>query len=148
MENKIPINSFDQYFKYEKINDPRFYGVLFSPSYGGFRLSDKGEELLKSKFPNYDVLDITDQDMIRFMIENGLDKFGSHCSLMVEFIPIYESIRIPFEFSEYDGAESVYINIDYKEIARDLANNTSDNPLTKFILERGFDNVINAIMDM
>ena len=112
----------------EHFENPNLYAVLYNRMYGGFN----------------DVRH--DQDIIRFMIKEGLTNFQHNvCKLGITFLPIYENIRIGYKINEYDGLESICLNIPYREIVKDFANNTNDNGLTQYIRERGFDTVNNAI---
>ena len=141
------------------------YTVLYNGDYGGFKISEQGCRMILEEFPDKgevlfgkdyeedaiydgsrsDVLR-DDQDIIQFMVKKGLALFQDRvCKLRIAFLPIYENIRIDYKIKEYDGRESILLNIPYEEIAKDLADNTYKNPLTKYIKERGFDTVISKI---
>ena len=139
--------------KMNHFDNPNLYGVLYNSRYGGFSISQEGCEMILEEFPNklpllesrgcIHNLARADQEIVRFMAEKGLEKFhGKRCKFNITFIPVYENIKSPFKVDEYDGVEDIAVNINFREIAKDLANNTNNNPLTPYIRERGFDNVI------
>jgi hypothetical protein len=135
-------------------DNPNLYGILYNSIYGGFTVSREGREMIIKEFP--DKKDLvgakwgfihesarSDQELVRFMAEKGLEKFqGKHCKFAIIFIPVYENIKIRFKIEEYDGRENISVDIDFREIAKDLSKNTNNNPLTPYIRERGFENVI------
>ena len=147
----------------EHFLNPNLYAVLYSVDYGGFKISEEGCKMILDEFPDkrvvlfgegYDEFEYgsrsrglrEDQSIIRFMVDKGVSKFtDTYSKLGITFLPIYENIKIPFLIEDYDGRESIRLAIPYKEIVKDLADNTSKNELTKYIRERGFDAVVNVI---
>lgn len=95
--------------------------VLYNRCYGGFSLSESGRELIRSKFSielEYDSVIRDNQDVIRFMLENGgLSAFQGMYSKL--FIAIIRD-DIPYEIEEYDGREDIRPKIPYEQIVKDL----------------------------
>ena len=122
-----------------------FYYVLYSTTYGGFGIGNF--ELLNTKFPEKgfntdDIADAEDfrddQELIAFMLEEGLEKFKAHyCELGVEQIPIINGFKLKYKVKEYDGKENVYPEIEYKRIINDLIENKTEYPLTDIVRKFG-----------
>ena len=147
---------------YKLIEDKNWYAVMYTDDpegdYDGFCISEVGFNLLKKHFltTKKDVIltrynmPIDDQEIIKFMIYNNLQYFEDEtCPLSIKFFPIYEGIKTPYKIEMLDSLNiCIYCDINYKIIAQDIVYNTNNNPLSKYIRERGFNNVMDVADNM
>ena len=95
-------------------NKEEMIKVLYNCCYGGWSMSDKAKKLYRLRreepdYINHDGYGRSDPVLVQIFEELGKEFNGRHCEADIELIP--KKYEHHYHISEYDGLESVDINI-------------------------------------